>query len=101
MLWYILGTVFSIMGIIGYYTNIPILVTVALIYIVAEAVITLYRGELKNITTYVIAIIIGLSVALYTEADVLLTVGVSLCFESLVVGIISLVFFIIFILKNN
>lgn len=88
----ILGFVFSIMGIVGYFNGMSVLLAISAVCIVAEAVIGLCTGELRSLSTYIVAVIIGYFVAVFTKANVLSTVAVALCFEDLVLGIISLVY---------
>lgn len=101
MLLGILGYIFSIAGIVGYYIDIPVLTIIATIFIIIEALIGLFSGELRNIKTYILAIIIGLCVAYFKDLNIPSTIAVALCFEELVMGIMSIIYLIIIAIAKN
>lgn len=101
MLLYVLGFVFSLLGIIGYFLEISAFIVVAFIYILAEALIGLYTGELRSIGTYVFAVVIGFLVAIFTKTNIFLTIIVALCFEEFTMGVISIIFLIISIMGKK
>lgn len=94
MLLGILGFVFSIMGIVGYFNEMPALVVISAVYIVTEAVIGLCTGELRSVATYIAAITIGFFIAVFTKSNIFLTIAVALCFEELVLGIVAGIAFV-------
>ncbi|MBQ8637109.1 MAG: hypothetical protein IJ423_05480 [Clostridia bacterium] len=77
------------------------LVVISVVYIAIEAIIGLCTGELRSVSTYIAAITIGFFVALFTDSNIPLTVAVALCFEELILGIISVIAFISFSIAEN
>ncbi len=101
MITYIVGTIFAILGLVGYYANILPLLIIAVAFIVTEAIVELTKGTLNNINTYISALVIGLIVSLIFKLNIPLTLCVSLCYEELVMTGISLIFIIISLTKKQ
>ncbi len=89
-----ISTILSIAGIIGYFFGAPLLVIIAAVYDIALAIYQIRKGELRNISTYVIAIVIGIIVALWADLNLWLTIAVALCIEECFTMLIAFVGFL-------
>lgn len=92
MLLYILGMIFNILGFVGYYCNIHILLILSFIFYVCEMGIGLFSGKLNNINTPILAAIIGGIIAFVCKSNIIYTIMVALCYESAIMTISSVIY---------
>lgn len=97
----ILGFIFSLLGIVGYFNGLPLMAVIGAAYIIIEAIIGLSTGELRNISTYIIAICIGFFISIFAKINTLSTIAAALCFEEIVIGITSIIVLIVFGIKRS
>lgn len=93
----ILSIIFTIMGFVGYYCDIFLLSIAFLVFYIIEIIIGFYSGKQRSISTSVIAIIVGVIVALCFDAKLLDTIIVALCYESAIMSVAGIIMLISFL----
>lgn len=78
----IITFIFSILGIIGFYNNSTTLLFLGMVIVLLEIIIEFLSGQLKTLTTCILAIIIGI----ICTKDILVGTAIGLCFESVIMS---------------
>lgn len=86
----------SVLGFVGYYGRIPVLLTIFFVIYVLEILIGYITNPQSNQGTSFFAALIGLFVALFKDLNIFKTIAICLCYESAYITIITLVSFITF-----
>lgn len=89
---FILSTVSSLLGIIFFYTNIPIGLLICTCILLMDTLYEFITGRLKGFFTTILSVVIGVVIASFCDKTLLEYVCVCLCFESLLSGILGLIF---------
>lgn len=89
---FILSTISSLLGIIFFYTNIPIGLLICTCILLMDTLYEFITGRLKGFFTTILSITIGIIIASFGDRALLEYVCVCLCFESLLSGILGLIF---------
>lgn len=92
----ILNVVFCILGFVGFYADIYLLLLASFIYYIIETLVGLISGELKNLNTAIVAIIIGVVVAISNDISIFKTIMIALNYESALMTVFSIVYLIYF-----
>jgi hypothetical protein len=84
----LIATSLGVVGSIGFFSGNFTLVAIGGIAAFIEILIGIYTGELRSITTAVIAAIVGVLYASTASIPIALGVVIGLCFESAISGIL-------------
>lgn len=83
MLINLICTLLSVLGIYGFYSDNYIFLIIGSIAVIFETIIGLITGELKGLFIEIIASIIGI----FFTKNILVGIGVGLCYESIIMSI--------------
>lgn len=81
----IITFIFSILGIIGFYSNNNIFLYIGMAMVLFEMIIGILSGQLRTIGTYILASIIGI---IFTK-EFIVGIAIGLCYESVIMTFIS------------
>lgn len=89
----IITSITSVLGIIGFIINVPIIIYIGGIVYILETINGLVTGELRNITLTIITLIISIVISNICNYSILQGVCFGLCIESVLMTLLSLVLF--------
>jgi hypothetical protein len=85
----IICTIVSIVGLCGLFVGNTILVIIGGVAGIIETLVGIISGEQKSLVTSILAIIIGIIYAIFSGTALWLGVFIGLCFESVIMGVLS------------
>jgi uncharacterized membrane protein len=101
MLLAIVGTILGLIGVYGFFTGYLILPIIAGVFGIIENLIGIFSGQQKSLMTAIIACIIGVIYSSSVGLPFWIGIIIGMCFESALMGIISVVGLIIFTIANK
>lgn len=99
MLFSIISTITGILGIIGFFCDISIMLYIAGVSYVVETIVELTKRTLHNISTTVLTIIISVFASLFFDYNILLGICFGLSIESVLLSIIELILMFVYFRK--
>ena len=91
----IVSALMSIIGIIGFFSEALFLTYIAAVVCVIENIFGVVTGQQKSFSTLIIAIIIGIGVAMGNQMEILDGVAIAVCFENVIMQVGGLILILV------